>query len=140
MNMTVLCPVRKNSVYLSHFLLDFWGSQNGNNALHIDLIVMLNKEDVWNKRLVKVWGDHPVFHTKFMCEDSGKGRFGLHEYYNEMAKTVPCVDWLMLVCEDFDFVMDDWDSFLLDMIINKGMDPQKINVILPRMKGSVGNV
>jgi hypothetical protein len=133
MKLSILCPSRPNSEYLSHFLFSVFTKTQ--HIRETEVLVMLNKKEKWNLELVKFFEGK----VSFFYEDSGLGRWGLHQYYNTLVKHA-VGDWIALMCEDFDIVMDGWDEFMYRSAAEKCRDPYKINVLLPRFVGSIGNV
>jgi hypothetical protein len=124
MKISVLCPARPNSALLAHLVVRFLSTVK--NHEDVNLIVMMNVADKWNKNIKRAF---PQRNVLFVEEDFKLGRQGLHVYYNELAKLTNA-EWLMMVCEDHDWVMDEWDQFMLDHL--KSVDCMKPNIFYPR--------
>ena len=125
---SVLCPVRPNSEYMEHFLIGFFASVH--TVEDVELVMLLNEKDEWNRRAVKYFGDK----VKFLFEGTTQGRSSLHGFYSTMLEHAKG-DWIMLVCEDFDFKTEHWDNATIRVCQSKhGLDPSKVYVMLPRVK------
>lgn len=133
MKLSVLCAVRPNSDLLAHFIIGFFDSIS--DETNTELLMMLNQEDEWNKRVARFFGDK----VKFFYENLGKGRWGHHLYLNELMSHADG-DWVVLMCEDFEFLVDGWDNYLREHITSHGFDGKRIYAVLPRFPHSIGNV
>lgn len=129
---SVLCASRPNSSYLANFIMGYFNTMKDTG--NIELLVMLNKHDKWNKHVVKYFDGR----VKFFYEDSPHGRFDLHTYYTELLKHANG-DWIMLACEDWDFLMDGWDNYIREVASSKGADSSKVWGMVPRFS-NVGSV
>jgi hypothetical protein len=133
MKLAVLCPARPNSALLSHFIVRFLYMTKDHGST--ELLVLMNSRDNWNVGIEQAF----VGRVKFFYEDFGLGRQGLHKYYEELMKHTDA-DWVALMCEDFDFVMGNWDEFIRSSV--KDVDSNKSYVFYPRFTntGSVCQV
>lgn len=111
---SVLIAARKNSKFLAKFLFGFM--ERTYSTGDIEVLVMLNQHDTWNKELVEHFsrfGDWAAGrrYIKFYYENKGLGRAGLHIYFNDLLKHATG-DWIVYFCEDHFIIMNGWDKYL----------------------------
>lgn len=138
MKLSVLVSARCNSKYLAKFLLGL--VENTNTLSKLDVHIMLNAHDEWNRELESYFAKNYGF--MFYREDMGLGRAGLHEYFNAMVPNATG-DWLVYFCEDHFINTVGWDSYINDVIhFGKGtardgrkiypLNPNKPWVLVPK--------
>lgn len=118
---SVLVSARKNSKYLSKFLLGYF--QRTRDQINTEILVMLNEHDTWNDELVNFYGST----VKFYREDYELGRAGLHIYFNDLYEHAKG-DWIVYFCEDHFIIMDEWDEYVRSMIDGSLMVDTKTEV------------
>lgn len=123
MKISVLCPARPNSALLAHFIIRYLHMTK--DHVNTELLVLMNSYDSWNTGITQAFAGR----VKFFYEDMKLGRFGLHRYYEELLKYTTA-DWVMLACEDFDWVMGDWDDFVRSHV--QHVDSSVPHVFYPR--------
>lgn len=106
---SVLIAARKNSKYLAKFLHGYFARTADQSQVQV--LVMLNKNDTWNRELVENYSGF----VQFFYEDEGLGRAGLHEYFNELYKYATG-EWYIYFCEDHFIIQQDWDQYMLGKI------------------------
>lgn len=109
--LSILVSARKDSKYLAKFLFGYL--QNTEQRGAYEILVMLNKNDTWNKELVEYFSEHEFI--DFYYEDKGLGRGGLHEYYNELYEHSRG-EWIIYFCEDHFINVKGWDKYVLQVI------------------------
>lgn len=131
--LSILISARRDSKYLAKFLFGLLESTEQPDA--VEVLVMLNESDTWNSELVSYFsrltlkGRTPRIH--FMSENLGLGRAGLHEYFNTLYKRSKG-DWIIYFCEDHFITMQWWDSYVLAMIEERKLDPNRIWSLIPK--------
>lgn len=106
---SVLIAARKNSKYLAKFLHGLLAKTA--DIGEIEVLVMLNKGDTWNRDLVS---NYTGFFS-FYDEDYQLGRAGLHVYFNDLYKHATG-DWILYFCEDHYIIEQNWDQELRAII------------------------
>lgn len=126
---SVLLAARKNSKYLAKFLFGFLEHTNGFEKGDVDIHVMLNVGDTWNRELVDYFSANESI--MFYYENKKLGRAGLNEYFNEM---IPYADgeWIIYFCDDHFITEYDWDLYFNKQIIERELDPDKPYCIVPK--------
>lgn len=123
----ILVSSRKNSKYLAKFL--FGLVQNTKFMSYTEIMVMMNAEDEWNKEVE--WAFSGV--CKFMKENDGLGRAGLHVYFNKLLINAKSDwDWVIYFCDDHFVIMKDWDAYLRNIVEEKEIDPEKVYCLIPK--------
>jgi hypothetical protein len=155
---SVLVAARKNSKYLAKFLFGYFAN-TFERHINIEVLVMLNKNDTWNKDLVRYFEQNTNWNIRFFYEDYGLGRAGLHTYFNDLYKHTTG-QWIVYFCEDHYIVEQNWDQGLRAVIDGTAfaevapgqpfslqhqegrLDPTKIWCIVPRFDnaGSMNHV
>lgn len=110
---SVLIAARKNSKYLAKFLHGLY--MNTQRRDLIEVLVMLNAEDDWNNELVRFYEDHTDLDIRFMRENYGYGRAGLHYYLNDLYRE-SSGDWIVYFCEDHFINYMGWDMAVRKII------------------------
>lgn len=140
MKISVLVAARKNSKYLAKFL--FGLIENSECPRDLDVLVMMNADDLWNRELVHFFERYKNF--RFFMEDKRLGRAGLHVYLNDLYKHAKG-DWIVYFCEDH-FVNPPakigWDVMLESIIAQRELDPKEPWIIVPKFDnvGSMNHV
>ena len=126
----LLVPSRPNSAFLARFILRFqvMTANHHNTGLHI----LLNDRDEWNGFLPSVAGRLPFPNISFHMESNVDGRFALHKYFSQLINAAPPADWYIHACEDFEFLIEDWDNYLRRLICAKGWNPSGVYMIHAR--------
>ncbi|MBU2051330.1 MAG: glycosyltransferase family 2 protein [Gammaproteobacteria bacterium] len=124
---SVLCASRKDSKHLAQFVSKFLTMTKGD----VELLVMVNKHDTWNKAFIELTKDR----VKYFYEDYGYGREGLHIYFNDLLKHARG-DWILYMCEDHTFIKNGWDELVREFIKKRGLVPTKIEIVVPRFEGT----
>lgn len=124
---SVLVSSRMDSKYLAKFLMGLYSHTE--DPTQIDLHVMLNSNDRWNKDLVEslpgLFG-----RTTYHRENYGLGRYGLHKYFNQMVPDCRG-DWIIYFCDDHFFIdRVIWDRELYKVV--DGLDPEVPWCIVPK--------
>lgn len=135
MKLSLLCPSRENSSFLSHFVSNFLFTRTRSD---VELLVMMDERDTWNRGFVACTEQK----VRYFKDGSGKGRWGLNEYYNKLLAETSA-DWVMLVCDDFEFILDKWDEYLISGLeADHKWDPSRVYACCPRVRiiGSVCHV
>jgi hypothetical protein len=136
---SVLISARKDSKYLAKFLFGLFentsaGSQQNGD---IEVLVMLNEHDTWNRELVSYFEGRSDI--RFYYEDLHLGRHGLHKYFNLLA-VYATGEWLIYFCEDH-FITAPvngsetwpaWDQYFLKEIKDRKLDYRDIYCIIPK--------
>lgn len=136
---SVLVSSRPNSQYLAKFLMSLFIKTN-RKRLNCEFLIMLNKNDTWNKDTVafferytqtieKIVGFAPPI--KFKYEDLGLGRAGLHTYLNMLALEAKG-DWIIYFCDDHHILEPDWDEKIIAFIEERNINPYKANVVISK--------
>lgn len=142
---SVLIAARKNSKYLAKFL--FGCLERTADLDNMEILVMLNAHDTWNRDLVDFFKHHPFDNwIRFFEEDEGLGRAGLHAYFNTLLQFATG-DWIVYFCEDHYIIKDAWDLHVRKMIMGElkvqtevgeankhehgRLDPHKVWVLVP---------
>jgi len=121
---SVLMPVRKNSVHIDGFFSSYF--ENTSNLHDTELFVMADKEDIRNQSLFKsLRGKVRVVYEKW-----GYGKLGHHLYLNELYK-YSVGGWMLDMCDDVIFVRRGWDDVCRKFIADNGLECQKIYKIAP---------
>lgn len=129
---SVLISARPNSKYLAKFMHGLMCRTGDFN--NIEVLIMLNKNDTWNDELKAFYMALSLNlkgSIQFFEEDYGLGRDGLHIYLNDLAERATG-DWLIYFCEDHFIIENGWDKKILDFVAQRELDPQKINLIIPK--------
>lgn len=124
----VLISARKDSKFLAKFLFGYL--QNTQDQLNTKAHVMLNAHDVWNAELVEYFERETTI--KFHYEDRGLGRFGLHEYFNQMLTAAEPYDWVIYFCEDHFIFYENWDSYFRAEIERQQLSPERVFCVVPK--------
>lgn len=132
MKVQLLVPVRKNSEYFAHFAAAFLTKTK--DIANVGASFMMDAADTWNGDSLRLLACFQSL--SFAVDSSGLGRWGLHIYYERLAQ-LKQADWYGLLCEDFEFTMEGWDSRLFGELHNVNMS--KPHVYIPRMR-STGSV
>jgi hypothetical protein len=128
---SILIASRRNDKFLAKLLMSIVAKTK--NTSNIEVLLMASKQDEWNKDLITVCQHNNIL-SYVECEDDHLGRFGLDRYINTLA-THAMGDWLWYLCSDHDIILQDYDEFILNDINSRGLDPSKINIIVPGMRG-----
>jgi len=143
MSLCVLISARRNSKYLAKFLFGLMQRTNNQHPAELDVRVMLNEHDDWNRELVQHFSHHEGYvPVQFFRENLQLGRAGLHEYFNQLLVGATA-DWFIYFCEDHFIVQDGWDDLLLDYVLGTKrsgdsdgkkfpLDPDDIWVLVPK--------
>ena len=129
---TVLVSARRNSKYLAKFMHGFFTRTA--QMKNIELFVMLNKHDTWNRELQAFYMAMSAMQhnqIRFFEEDLGQGRAGLHNYFNHMAEYATG-EWIIYFCEDHFIEVNGWDDEIRKFAADKNLDPSKIYCIVPK--------
>lgn len=112
---TVLIAVRKNSKYLAKFLFGLFENTSAalQQRLGMEVLVMMNEHDTWNRELVSYFEGRSDI--RFYYEDLQLGRGGLHRYFNELVPRAQG-KWIVYFCEDHFVTMPNWDRYVLAYI------------------------
>jgi len=109
-SISVLVSARRNSKYLAKFLFGFF--ERTADWRNMEILVMLNEHDDWNRELVDFF---MPFGVRFFHENEQLGRAGLHEYFNKLY--LPATGaWIVYFCEDHFITKDGWDREIRSMI------------------------
>lgn len=128
---SVLVAARKNSKYLMKFLMGYL--MRTHDFANTEILVMTNKEDTWNAEAVAFFSQE-IFarsNIRFFDEDLKLGRAGLHTYFNTMLPHARG-EWVVYFCEDHFIILDDWDSYVREFIIDRDLDPRMVYCLVPR--------
>lgn len=120
---SVIVASRMNSSYLARFLQSY--AEQTTDKENTELLVMYPSEDTYNQEVIR------SFPATFVPEDHHLGRFGLHVYYNELAKLAQG-DWVFSLCEDMTFLTPRWDDLLRADVAD--IDPHQIWMVCPHFK------
>lgn len=127
MKLSVLVSARKNSKYLARFLFGYLDKTAKRSD--IEVLVMLNEGDTWNRDLVAYFDG--LYNIKFFYEDKKLGRAGLHEYFNDLYEQSKG-KWIIYFCEDHLINTPNWDVKVRNLIINKNLSHNDIWCIVPK--------
>lgn len=129
---SVLIAARKNSKYLAKFMHGLFTRTA--DFKKIEVFVMLNKNDTWNRELQAFYMALSAFYPgriQFMEEDLKQGRAGLHNYFNQLAEYATG-EWIVYFCEDHFIIKNGWDDEIRKFADAKNADPDKIYSIIPK--------
>lgn len=134
---SVLISARKNSKFLSKILFSLMTKTARMDD--VEILVMMNEQDTWNKDLVKYYQSAGL--AKFYSENMGMGRHGLHIYFDSLAKEAKG-DWLLYLCEDHDVIAHNWDEVVRKFIKEHGYKPENKHLFVPTFNntGSVNHI
>lgn len=90
---------------------------------------MLHESDDWNDDLVEFFSQFPFI--KFFRENKGYGRYGIHEYFNELY-THATGDWIIYFCDDHFIIRHDWVEDLRRIIYTKKLDSSLPHILISR--------
>lgn len=125
---SAIVSARKDSKFLAKFI--FGWLMNTRDWGKSELIVVYNEHDTWNRELIEFYkGMHHVFGIKFVAENKGLGRAGLHEYFHEGLKLARG-KWVIYFCEDHFITRKNWDGYIAQIV--DAIDPEKIYVLTPK--------
>ncbi len=132
---SVLVSARPDSKYLAKFLFGYFHHTSFEGLKNIEVLVCINRADTWNSELVS----HFNGQVKFVVEDLQLGRWGLHEYFNILAKHASG-DWLIYFCDDHFIGYPNigvpgrpcWDEYFLTHIEALQLDPAGIYCLVPK--------
>lgn len=120
---SILVLAQKNSKYLSNFL--FSALNNSNQQDHnIEVMVMLSKEDNWNKSLMDYFDDYSEGVSaltgrselvRFYEDDKKLGEMGQHNLYNRLAENARG-QWFLLLKDTQPIIMKRWDEKILQKL------------------------
>ena len=124
-SISVLVPVRPNSVKLSKFLDGYFSMTR--DQKNTELLLMVHHRDknrfiVENDLRLRVFFEDNIV-TRL-------GQRGHHVYINELAKHAKG-DWMFCLAEDCIFLMEGWDNCLRKEISDLRINPSKFFVIMP---------
>lgn len=135
MKISQLLILRKNSKFFSKFLISWL--KNTKNFNNVELLILANEEDTWNKDFFEYYQDKiTVYH-----ENLHYGKEGRAEFYNILAE-MATGDFLWHMCDDHYITKNGYDEYLMNYIIEKNIDPNKPNVIMPTVgnSGSISHI
>lgn len=133
--LSILISARKNSKYLAKFLhgLEYrtlnWPNLESKSS--VEVLVMLNEHDTWNDELAALYTFESGRQIRFIRENYGLGRAGLHRYFNELYKQASG-DWIIYFCEDHFITKFGWDEDLFSFIRQHDLDPAEPWCIVPK--------
>ena len=130
----ILCPARPNSEWLAHFLLSY--SVTIHDAILTELLIAISEHDTWNDTARKYMDGRDGIKFYNTPPNNKMGRFGHHIYYNRLVRETNA-DWVILACDDWDFIMQDWDKYLREFIIKRGLGADGVHAIFPRLPGNM---
>lgn len=132
--LTILISARKNSKFLVKLLSSILFKAK--SMENIEVLVMMNEHDTWNKYVPNLF---PLF--KFFREDFKFGRAGLHKYFEALLPHATG-NWVLYLCDDQDVIMEEFDKYIFDFISFHALDSKKIYQIIPKFinTGSVVHI
>ena len=135
---SLLISARRNSKFLSKLLNSIEAKTN--NPSQVEVLVMNHLTDTWNSDLIDNWYKKE-FNFSRDRENYGLGRYGLHMYFNHLAKRATG-DWLMYLCDDHDIIMQGWDAYILNHVALRNLYHKDPYVLVPRFDntGSVNHI
>ncbi len=134
MKLSLLVPVRPNSKFIAHFLMDY--VQTTKYFSDIELLLMPSPLDTWNKNLFAYFSRFPD-NIKFFDEPAQLGQAGHYIYLNELNKYATG-DWVLHICDDMFIIADYWDEIFFNAV--EGLDHNKIYQVIPRFEPSGAHV
>lgn len=134
MRLSVIVSVRKNSKFISKLLHSFY--KKTGLLSNIEILLMVNKHDTWNKDLFDYFEDivleNDLDHkwVRVFEEDYKYGRAGLHKYFEALLPHTTG-EWVLYLCDDHDIAVEGWDQKIFDFINTQQLDHKKIYQIVP---------
>jgi hypothetical protein len=120
-----LLILRKNSKFFAKFLIGWL--KNTKDFNNVELLILANQGDTWNQDLFE------YYKLKVFYEDSGFGKDGRAEFYNQLAKEAKG-DWIWPMCDDHYLIKNGYDEYLTEYLKDK--DFSKPKIVLPKVDNS----
>lgn len=118
-SISVLVSARRNSKYLAKFMFGLLENTPSAAYPDLDVRIMLNEHDTWNKELVSYFESvdcRPGYPgISFYRENKALGRAGLHEYFNDLYEHATG-NWIIYFCDDHFITMRDWDNYIRQIV------------------------